>query len=285
MKSALVVLLAAFAVAAAGCGSSGSRPAPGPPAAGGQLLEAPQAQVVEYPDGSVWICPPYADGGVAGLPAAPNCRGGLPAKGIKVDGLHSHVKGVHWGLLHVMGVYRDGTFWVRSQGPWRVAPNPYSPFEGPVPCRAPSGGWRSAASPESQRATIGAYQRAHRGDLVSVSFFRNVLVVASSHPARTRALLGPDWPKQICVVRSTYSRPFVNRVREKVLGLMRPVSRAARYGWVTGAGGYGVNARGETTISLQVLIETQQLRAFLRLLPRGIVALESEFQPAREGQA
>jgi hypothetical protein len=46
-----------------------------------------------------------------------------------------------------------------------------------------------------------------------------------------------------------------------------------------------VNAHGETTISLQILIETQQLRAFLRRLPRGIVALESEFQPAREGQA
>lgn len=113
----------------------------------------------------------------------------------------------------------------------------------------------------------------------AVSFFHNVLVVASSHPARTRALLGPDWPKQICVVRSTYSRPFVNRVRERVLGLLQPMSQAARYGWVTGAGGYGVNAHGETTISLQAMIETPQLRAFLRRLPRGIVTVESEFQP------
>ena len=87
------------------------------------------------------------------------------------------------------------------------------------------------------------------------------------------------------MVRSTYSRPFVNRVREKVLDLMRPPSRAARYGWVTGAGGYGVNGHGEPTISLQVLIETPQLRALLRRLPRGIVTVDSEFQPARGGQA
>jgi hypothetical protein len=57
------------------------------------------------------------------------------------------------------------------------------------------------------------------------------------------------------------------------------MSRAARYGWVTGAGGYGVNAHGETTISLEVMIETTQLRTFLRKLPRGIVSVDTEFRP------
>jgi hypothetical protein len=280
MKLARVVLLVAVAVVA-GCGGTASKGEPTPPttlAQGQQLLEAPQAQVVAYPDGTVWICPPYLDGGVAGPPSVPNCRGGLRAEGVKVDGLQSHLNGARWGLLHLIGVYGGGPFQVISQGTWQVTPNQPSPFDGPVPCRAPAGGWR-AAEPPSQRSTITAYQRAHRGDLVSVSFFHEVLVVASSHPARTRALLGPDWPKQICVVRATYSRPYVNRVREKVLGLIQPTSRAARYGWVTGAGGYGVNAHGETTISLQVMLETPQLRAFLGRLPRGIVALETEFRP------
>jgi hypothetical protein len=74
-------------------------------------------------------------------------------------------------------------------------------------------------------------------------------------------------------------------VRQKVLGLMQPMSQAARYGWVTGAGGYGVNSGGQTTISLDVLLKTPELKAFLRRLPRGIVSVESTFQPAKQGQA
>jgi hypothetical protein len=286
MRLAGLAFLAAVAMAAAGCGS-GSKATPGPPAKRGQLLEAPQVQVVAYPDGTVLICPPYIDDGVYGPPTAPSCRGGLKAEGIQVDGLHDHLKGVRWGRLHLLGVYRDGTFWVRAQSPWRVAPNPYSPFEGPIPCRPPGGGWRIVAPTDAQRATIAAYQRAHRGDLVSVSFFRGgtILVVASSHPARTRAGLARAWPRQICIVRARYSRAFVNRLRMRVIGLMRPMSRSRRYGWVTGAGGYGVNGHGETTISLSVLLETPELRAFLRRLPHGIVTVDSEFRPATAGQA
>ena len=248
-----------------------------------QSLAAAQVQVVANASSNVRICPAYGNGLVAGSPQVPFCGNGLRAVGVDTSALHSHVAGQpeRWGLLHLAGVYRDDTFRVTAQGPWRVAPNPPSPFEGPIPCRAPVGGWRFVVAPETQRKTIHEYQRAHRGDLVSVSFFHDgkILVVASSHPARTRALLGPAWPHQLCVVPARYSRPFVNRVRAKVLSLMRPMSRAARYGWVTGAGGYGVNDRGETTISLDVLIETPQLRAFLRRLPQGIVALDSTFQP------
>jgi hypothetical protein len=279
MRLATVGLLAAFALAAAGCGSSGEGPAP-PPSAG-PLLETPQVQVVAFSNGEVRICPGVSDL-MFGPPA---CPFGPRVVGVKVSALPNHASGERWGNVRLIGDFRDSTFWVRSQGHWQVAPNPPSPFDGPVPCREPRGGWRAAESPDSQRSTISAYQRSHRGDLVSVAFFHNVLVVASSHPARTRALLGPSWPNQICVVRARYSRPFVNRVRQKVLGLMQPMSQAARYGWVTGAGGYGVNSGGQTTISLDVLLETPELKAFLRRLPRGIVSVESTFQPATQGQA
>lgn len=281
MKRALgAVLLVTVSVAAAGCVGSSVKGEPGP-APSSPLLAAAQVQVAAYPNGQVWICPPYAIATVAGPEAAPNCRGDLRAEGVQVSALHSHLKGVRWGMLRLVGVYRNGTFHVTSQGHWRVAPNPYSPFNAPIPCRAPAGDWRLVAPTQAQRATISRYQYAHRGDLVSISFFHDatILVVASTHPARARAILGRAWPRQLCVVKARYSRRFVNRVRAKVLGLMQPLSRAARYGWVTGAGGYGVNARGQTTISLQVLIETPQLRAFLRRLPRGVVALESTFQP------
>jgi hypothetical protein len=280
MKPALIALLVAIGAVGSSCGGSSVKGEPGPPSAD-PLLAAAQVQVVAYPDGNVRICPPYVDGGVVGPPAAPNCHGGLRATGVRVASLGNHLKGVSWGYVHLVGVYRDGTFAVTSQRPYQTAPNPPSPFDGPIPCRAPVGGWRLVVAPEAQRKTIEEYQRAHKGDLVSVSFFRDdtILVVASSHPVRTRALLGPSWPRQLCVVRARYSLPFVNRVRAKVLSLMRPMSRSAHYGWVTGAGGYGVNDLGQTTISLEILIETPQLRTFLRRLPRGMVALDSTFQP------
>jgi hypothetical protein len=246
------------------------------------LLAAPQVQVVAYPHGDVRICPPYAIA-YLGPATAPNCHAGLRATGVNVAALHSHVKGVaeRWGFLHLVGTYRDGTLHVTSQGRWQVAPNPPSAFGAPIPCRTPVGGWRLVAPTEAQRQGLTAYQRQHRGELVSIAFFHDdtILVVASSDPARTRALLGPAWPRQLCVVRARYSRPFVNRMRSRILGLMRPMSRAARYGWITGAGGYGVNRLGQTTISLDVLIETPTLRAFLRRLPPGVVALDSTFRP------
>lgn len=60
---------------------------------------------------------------------------------------------------------------------------------------------------------------------------------------------------------------------------MQRASRSGRYGWINEAGGYGVNDRGQTTISLGVLIETPALQAFVRRFPRGLVALESTFRP------
>ena len=283
MRPASIALLAAVAAVAAGCGGSSVKGEPGPAPPRSQLLSAAQVEVVAYPHDNVRICASDASGDLAYPPQVPRCGDGLRAVGVDTSALHSQVSGKpeRWGLLHLVGVYRSSTFRVTAQGPWRVAPNPFSPFEGPIPCSTPAGGWKLVVAPEAQRRTIEEYQRAHKGDLVSVSFFRDdtVLVVASSHPARTRALLGPSWPRQLCVVRARYSRPFVNRLRGRVLSLMRPMSRAAGYGWVTGAGGYGVNAGGQTTISLDVLIETPQLRAFLQRLPRGVVAVDPIFRP------
>src|SRR3954471_13416311 len=148
MKLAPVALLAAVLLAAVGCGSSGEGRAP-PPSAG-PLLEAPQVQVVAFPNGEVRICPGASDL-MFGQPA---CPFGPRVVGVRVEALPNHSSGERWGNLRLLGDYHDGTFWVRSQGHWRVAPNPPAPFEGPVPCRAPRGGWRAAESPESQRSTI-----------------------------------------------------------------------------------------------------------------------------------
>lgn len=290
MQPAAAALLALGAVVSAGWAGSV------PPAAQAryeaasavaqqQLLEAAQVEVVAYPSGDVRICPTRGIATDSGPAEVPPCTDGLRAVGTDTSVLTSQIPGhpERWGFLHLVGTYGNGTFQVASQGPPETPPNPPSPYEAPIPCRRPHGGWRHVAPTQSQRATVDHYfARAHHHDLVSIAFFHGtVLVVSSTDPARTRAVLGPAWPRQLCVVKARHSRAFVNRVRSKLVHLMQPVSRAARYGWVTGAGGYGVNRRGQLTISLDVLIVTPALRTFLRRQPRGLVVVDSTFRPAR----
>jgi hypothetical protein len=251
-----------------------------------QLLEAPQVQVVAYSSTDVRICPGYAMS-AAGPEQVPPCANGLPATGVDVSALTDQIPGQpeRWGSLHLVGVYQDGTFQVQSQGPPQTPPNPPSPYDGPIPCRAPAHGWRHTMPTQSQRATLDHYYaRVHHHDLVSAAFFHGtVLVVSSVDPARTRAFFRPTWPRQLCVVKARHSRPFVNRVRAKLLRLVQPPtsSGAALYGWVSGAGGYGTNAHGQLTLSLDVLIVTPALQTFLQHQPRGIVVVDSTFEPVR----
>lgn len=248
-----------------------------------QLLAAAQIQVVAYSSEDVRICPGYAIATAAGPEQVPACADGLPAVGVDVSPLTTQIPGQpeRWGYLHLVGTYENGTFQVTSQGAQETPPNPPSAYDGPIPCRPPRGGWRHSQPTESQRATIDHYYgQVHHHDLVSSAFFHGtILVVSSVDPARTRAFLRPAWPRQLCVVRARYSRPFVNRVRAKLLHLVQPASSGARYGWVTGAGGYSVNRHGQSTLSLDVLIVTPALQAFLQRQPRGLVVVDSTFRP------
>ncbi len=200
-------------------------------------LSGAQVQVVEYSSDDVRICPPYAVATSAGPPSVPDCQAGLRAVGVDTSALMTHIAGhpERWDLLHLAGVYSNGTFHVTAQGPWQVAPNPPSPFGAPIPCPAPDGGWRFAAPTRSQNKALNHYSvLAHHHDLVSIAMWHDasILVVSSADPARTRTVLGKYWPRQLCVVKARYPRALVDRVRARLISLITAPGSpsAAKYG-------------------------------------------------------
>jgi hypothetical protein len=275
MKPAAVVGL--FVAIAIGCCSLASASS-----STGRLLRG-YVQVVVYPKDDFRICPDYAIA-LAGPPSVPPCRDGLPAIGVDFSALTNHIEGhaARWGYLYLVGRYRNGKFYVVSQrrnGPRDLA----GPSFATPPCAAPPGSWRLVAPSEAQRNTIAAYRRRHAGDITSVAFFHDatIPVIASTHPTRTRAALGRFWPRQLCVVSSRYSHATIERVRKRMVGLLATPSAAARYGWVTGAGGISCNGRGQPTTPLDVLIETPGLRGLLRHTPPGLVVVQPTLRPVR----
>jgi hypothetical protein len=141
------------------------------------------------------------------------------------------------------------------------------------------------APTEAQRNTITTYHRRHARDITSVAFFHHatIPVIASTHPRQTRMALTRFWPRQLCVVPSRYSHSIIERVRKRMVRLLDFGSTAARYGWITGAGGISCNERGQPTTPLEVLLETPRLRAVLRTMPRGVVVVDATLRPRVRG--
>jgi len=170
-----------------------------------------------------------------------------------------------------------------------VGAMPHGPTTQPVgssldkpPCPTPRGGWLLTSRTPIQERTIEHYSHfAHHHDLVSIAFYDqgSVLTVASSNPARTRAVLGPYWRLQLCVVKARYTRATLVGVGKRLERLMTS-RRSAELGWITGAGGTGpLNDNAQPTTSVEVLLETPQLRALLQRLPRGLVVVEAALRP------
>ena len=279
MKAAIVAVVAVLAVVGAGCGSGG-----GPHSVAKGRLLAGQVQVVWYSSDNLRICPNFATPGDFGPVAPPPCLDGLRVVGVDTSLLTEHAQGhtEHWGYLYLVGRYRDNLFTVTSQRLHGPTTQPVgSSLENP-PCPTPRGGWLLTNRTPLQERTIEHYSHfAHHHDLVSIAFFDqgSVLTVASSHPARTRRVLGPYWPRQLCVVEARYSRATLVGVGKRLERLMTS-KRSAELGWITGAGGTGpLNDDAEPTTSVEVLLETPQLWALLRRLPRGLVVVDAALRP------
>jgi hypothetical protein len=286
MKAALVAVVAVLTAVAAGCGGSHSRASPGP-APPGRLL-AGQVQVVWYSSDNVRICPAFGEAlAFGGSDQPPPCRNGLRTVGVDTSLLTEHAQGQteHWGFLYLVGRYRGGIFSVTSQ---RLHGPPARPTVGYLarpPCPAPPGGWLLRSRTQAQERTLEHYSKlAGHHDLVSIAFFDHgsVLTVASSDPARTRAVLGPYWRRRLCVIKATYSRATLVHVGKRLERLMTS-RRSASYGWITGAGGSCGKNSGQPTTCLEVLLETPHLRALLRSLPRGIVDVQAALSPVARG--
>lgn len=283
MKPALTVLLAAVAVAAAGCGGSRSSVPPAPPAPLHGPRLAGQVLVAAVGSGPARICGVQASDLMFGPPA---CVGGPRAAGIDPAALknYSSKPAERWDYLYVVGRYRAGNFYVtsfRRHGP----PNqPVGSSFDKVPCVAPPGGWRVSAPTQSQRGTVEHYSKlSHHHDLVDIAYFDHgaILTVASSNPARTRAVLGRYWPRQLCVVKAGYPRALVTREGKKMIALMKQPSSAAAatFGWPSGGGGTTVSGLGQPMTNLEVLLVTPQLRAYLRKQPPGLVQVQAALNP------
>lgn len=278
------MLLAATALAAAGCGSvaqvrSAARVSAN--ATQARLLAA-EVEIVAYPGGDVRICGIQGMALDFGPPEPPACRNGLRAIGVDVSRLTSRAKGKpeRWGSLYLVGTYRNGTFRVGSQRKWAPRTAEGQTFEKPL-CATPAGGWRRVPPTYSQEAGIRDYERRYRGDVTSVVYFHHqtIPVVASFHPARARAALARAWPRQLCVVRARWTLAALSKARKRFVHLLTSGGDTQRYGWISGAGGIGESDSGQPTTPLDVLIETPALRRLLRSYPLGLVAVDPVFQP------
>jgi hypothetical protein len=299
MKRALAaVILGAAVVTVAGCG--GTTKIVSPPA---EIVSPPpivraadrgpelagEVQVVAYPRGKVRICTTMFSDLVYGPPQVPSCQRGLRVTGVDVSALKSREKGKpeRWGYVYLVGRYANGTFHVTSQAAWPPKTHTHDP-SAKVPCPTPAGGWH--ANGVDSRPYPGMVALRHYGkttghhDITSVAFFDkgDVLTLASTNPARTRRVLGPYFPRQLCVVKSRYARKTVARERGRMLRLLRrnPSSPgAAAWGWPQGGGGEGVSPSGQPTTGLDVFIVTPKLRAYLDRQPRGLVVVDATLHP------
>lgn len=280
MKLAVIALLTAVAVAASGCGGSGSSLPSAPPAPLHGPRLAGQVLVAAVGSGPVRICGIQTSDLMFG---PPGCVGGPRAVGIDPNALHDHSSkpAERWDYLYIVGRYRSGNFYVTSVDRHGPPNQPVGSSFDKVPCVAPPGGWRVSAPTQSQRATVDHYSKfAHHHDLVDIAYFDHgsILTVASSHPARTRAVLGPHWPRQLCVVKAGYPRSLVVHEGTRMESLMK-FHGGPTYGWPTGAGGTTVSGIGQPMTTLQVLLVTPQLRAYLAKQPPGLVQVSASLNP------
>lgn len=282
MKAALAAGVALATVVTVGCGGSRAHrtavTVPRGPLLAGQVL------VVATPSHGARICGSQSSDLMFG---PPGCSAGPQAVGLQTDMLqeHSSSPAERWGYLYLVGRFRDGAFYVASQrlhGP-RTQPAGTVTFARP-PCAAPAGGWLVSTPSPAQRSTVEHYSRlARHRDLVSIAFYDHgsVLTVASSNPARTRAVLSPYWRRQLCVIKARYSRATLIGVGKRLVRLMTS-PRSASYGWINGAGGSCGSNSGQPKTCVEVLLETPELRALVQQLPAGLVGVEPVLRPVRQ---
>lgn len=201
----------------------------------------------------------------------PSCTVGVRVVGVDFSRLafRSTVKGVRSGNAYLAGFLGDGTLHVTKQGPPRYAND--SPDLRRPPCATPSGGWiDSTVNPPTD--AVNQYRSRHRWDLTGDAFFRPtadsvVEVLASTHPARTDRELGPSYPRQLCVIRSRYTKSQVNDALALVMKMN--AHRFAIYSF-----GHSVGPHGQQQIVVSTLMDTPALRAALSSAPAGLIHID-----------
>jgi len=256
--------------AAAGVASAASSELVG----GSGIVVAYSARDVRFCDGPVTL---------ALRPGPPRCGAAIRVRGVDLSRLTNRTSrhGRSWGLAYLAGTFSDGTLSVVRQAPPRPATSA-GPFLRNPPCAAPRGGWARGRPSESARGAFDAYRARYPGDVASGAMFHpasgvSVLTVASTNPARTRAVLGVPWRGRLCVVRSRYSPAVVRRVEASLAALLR--SAHDRYE-LTGVG-LSVTTQGQPRVVVEALVETPALREVVSSEPAGLVEIVPWLRPVR----
>jgi hypothetical protein len=281
MSRHAAVGIVALALLVVGCGSGTHKGAPA-----GQLNRpvphevGASGLVIARSPASARLC----DGTMpAELTAGPpRCSTSIRLSGVRLSELSARhvVDGVTVGTAYVAGVLRDDVLHVTYQG---------QPREGrelrlaDPPCAAPAAGWARLARNAFTLAAVSAYQRQFPGDLISVAIFHPgsggwVVTVASVHPERSSARLGPAYPGHLCVVRSHYTRGEVGAamaIARRLLaarGADRSPYQVTGFGQTTGTD-------GQVIVTISALTETSALLGAVGSQPKGLVRITPWLRP------
>lgn len=241
--------------------TSEPRPLTLPEAGPGPILEG--TGVICSGSSGVWFSPPPV---VGGLPST-MCDGYIRLEGFDASRLKADGQPYRAGSANVEGVYRNGVLYVVGQGrPFRQGTG--APLAD-LPCKQPVGGWPRGWVSRSVAARM--YAKLHQGDVTAWHYFRYVgrstfvVAASSTNPARTRHDLEPLLPGRVCVFRSRFSKPVVDRWRKQLeadMGRLR----------INTAGGPALLSRlGQPVLEARTLLVTPTLRAWLRRTPPGLI--------------
>lgn len=268
-----VALSALAALAGAAVASASSSPLVG----GSGVVVAYSAQDVRFCDGPMTL---------ALTPGPPRCEDAIRVKGVDLARLRDRVSrhGRTWGLAYLAGTFRSGTLTVARQGPPKPAPNSGPSLRNP-PCAAPPGGWPSGPPSASARRALDSYRVRFPDDVVAVAIFHpssggSVVTIASTDPARTRAILGTPFRGRLCIVRSRYRAAVVRRVKASLTALLRRSSSPRGRYEMTGVG-LTVSEQGQPRVLVEALVETSALRRVVASKPAGLVEVVPWLRPVR----
>ena len=160
--------------------------------------------------------------------------------------------------------------------------NELDPYGDP-PCAAPPGGWpRSGHSGNLDTRPVEAYRRAHPGAVMQIALSRPsahqvlMLVLAVGQPAPIRHALKDDYPHQLCVIHSRYTKSDVRAAR-RALMLDTPDGRAAG-SWSIGQ---GLTRRSQVDVEVQLRQVTPAVAADAARQAPGLVRLKPWLVPRR----
>jgi hypothetical protein len=269
MMNMLVVALSALAAAAS--------PTSSPVVGGSGIVVAYSAQDVRFCNGPMTL---------ALRPGPPRCENAIRVTGVDLSKLEDRVSrhGTTWWRAYLAGTFSNGTLTVAHQGPPRPAVGSGPSLRKP-PCAAPRGGWPSGGPGASAGRALDAYRARFPADVVSVALFHPasgsaVMTIASTNPARTRAILGPPFRGRLCIVRSRYRASVVRSTKASLTALLRRSSSPSGRYEMTGVG-LTVSGQGQPRVLVEALVETSGLRRVVASKPAGLVEVVPWLRPVR----